>query len=464
MAERDAPKAKSHMTGRRDFLKLALLGSSQAVLGATAHSPRVSRQAPIGLVIGAGAAGLAAARELRANGFRVTVLEARDRIGGRVWTDRSLGEPLDLGASWIEGASGNPITRLARSFGVSTVLDEDEWIFYSRDGVPYDRADVVEVERGVNELTRDLERLAASLDRDISIYEGVRRVLAGEDLDPEEQRVVEAFMAGLESNAGGDVKRLSLLQADQGRGFGGGNRLFPGGYGQVVDGLADGLDLRLGHAVSRIEHGGEGVRVTANRGVFEADFAVVSLPLGVLKKGAVAFSPPLPSVKRDAIRELGMGVLNKAALRFPRVFWPNLDKFQNIAETKDDFHEFLNWHKYSGQPVLVAFSAGSFARQVEALADREIIGRIMAILRRWWGAGVPEPNGFKITRWSRDPHVYGSYSYIPVGSSSAAYRALAEPLAGLFFAGEATNADYPASVHGAYLSGIREAKRIRRRR
>ncbi len=80
----------------------------------------------------------------------------------------------------------------------------------------------------------------------------------------------------------------------------------------------------------------------------------------------------------------------------------------------------------------------------------------MAILRRWWGAGVPEPSGFKITRWSRDPHVYGCCS----GSSAAAYRALAD----LFFTGEAANADCPASVHGGCLSGIREAKRIRKRR
>lgn len=389
------------------------------------------------------------------------MLEARDRLGGRVWTDRSLGTAVDLGASWIEGADGNPVAALAKEFGVKTVVDEEDWAFYDHHGQRIADATVAEVKKAAADLQEKLEQLAGKLDRDISIHDAVRKVLAGEDLTKAEQRFLQVFLAGLESDSGGEVEKLSLRYAADDDGFDGDSLLIPGGYDQIAQGLAKGLDVRLAHRVSKIEHGQEGVRVTTDKGRFAADGAVVTLPLGVLKQGSVEFVPALPKRKQAAIARLEMGRLDKIVLKFPRVFWPKeTTNLGYVSTTKGEFPQLLNWYKFSGQPILIVFVAGSFGRKIEGLADREVEAQVMAVLRKLFGADIPGPTAIKISRWGKDPLAGGCYSYVPVGATSKDYDILAEPVGTLFFAGEATSRPYRATVHGAFLSGIREAKQI----
>ncbi len=459
---RGSAEASALRVSRRELLKLGLLA---LLYGASWRGrARENRSAGVkGIVIGAGLAGLAAARELQSYGVKVVVLEARERVGGRVWTDHSLGFPVDMGASWIEGVRGNPINRLRKQFGIETIRDSDNWIYYRASGKPFSSREVRRMFASLETLVGELESLAEDLDRDISIYEATRRVLEGETLTSEERDTVDTFLSGLESDASGDTRNLSLLAANEGDGFGGGSLLFPGGYGQIAEGLARGLDIRFQQVAQSIAHDENGVKVITDRETFVADGAVVTLPLGVLKSDRVRFSPALPTAKRAAIDRLDMGVLNKVVMEFPRVFWPrDVDKFSNVAGGKDHFHEFLNWHRFSGRPVLMAFAAGSFGGHIEGLEDQEIAARIMTIFRRWWGADIPAPVRVKVSRWRRDPFTLGSYSYLPVGATARDRDLLAEPMETLFFAGEATHRDYPATVHGAFLSGIREAKRIRR--
>ncbi len=438
---------------RRAFLELMLISLCARRAGARAQS------GTRGLVLGAGISGLAAARDLSEAGVAVTVLEARDRIGGRIWTDRSLGFPLDLGASWIEESRGNPITKLCRRYGIETTVDGDDWRFYGPEGKPLPPSAIT---AGEAELVAELEALAEGLEADISLQGALDRVLAGETLTTDERLQLAAWLAGIEASTGADVARLSLVWGLDDEGFAGPDRLFPGGYGQVTESLARGLDVRTGQVVTRIVWGTQGVRVQTDRQSFEADGAVITFPLGVLKTGRIVFDPPLPKRKREAIARLEMGVLEKVALRFPRVFWPDVEKFAYLARTKNDFHEFLNWHRFSRQPLLLAFAAGSFGREIGALGDQALVERLMRIYRTCWGTSIPDPIAVKRTRWARDPFTLGAYSYVPVGASKADREALAEPVGEvLFFAGEATSSNHPASVHGAYLSGTREAERIR---
>ncbi len=452
------------MTRRR-----LLTATFWALAGACARprpaSARPGKQRGKIAVVGAGIAGLGAARELADRGFEVIVLEVRRRLGGRIWTDRSLGLPIDLGAQWIEESRGNPIKRLARRFGAPTVRDDDEWLLYGPDGRRIADHVAAEISADGDWLLRELESLSSRLDQDVSVADGVRRILAGEELSADERRYLDAYLVGLETSTGACMERLSLAYGDPGEGYWGPDLLFPQGYDAIVRGLAEGLDVRLGHRVKRIITGDAGVVLeTADSGALGADRAIVTVPLGALKAGSIEFRPELPEAKRQAIARLEMGVLDKVALRFDKPFWPlDVDKFGHVSDQRGEVPELLNWHKFSSQPVLIAYYSADFARRMEALDDAGAVARVMAVVRKIFGRSVPEPSGALVTRWAADPVTRGSYSYVPVGASDRDHDLLAEPTkGGIHFAGEATSRSNPATVHGAYLSGLREAERILR--
>ena len=266
----------------------------------------------------------------------------------------------------------------------------------------------------------------------------------------------------MEHEYGADLADLSLEGVDGGSEYGGSDVLFPGGYGQIVEVLSDGLDVRLRQAVTGIDHSGAHVVATTAAGArFEADRVVVTLPLGVLRNGLVSFSPPLPPAKRRAIADLKMGVLNKTCLLFEDVFWePGVEVIGYVGADRGQWAETLSLHPYTGQPILMMFNAGAYGAEIESLTDREIVAEATLALADMYGA-VPQPTDALVTRWGSDPWTHGSYSYVPVGSSFERYATLGEPIGDrVFFAGEATDPDHPATVHGAFLSGVRAAGEI----
>jgi monoamine oxidase len=416
------------------------------------------------VVVGAGVAGLSAARALVDAGAEVVVVEGRDRVGGRVWTDRSTGLPIDMGASWIHGVEGNPITALAEGAGIRTHATTYENVhLYDDGGARVSNDDLEDAWEAWEELGDAAEELAEDLDEDISVGDALQRALGGDALSPRERRIHDWFVRSLVTTAAGeDPARLSARFSDDDDEFDGGDRLFPGGYHQIVELIANGLDVRTGQPVARVEVTDRGVAVHTATGVHEGERAVITLPLGVLQKGSVQFSPALPADKLAAIRSLAMGTLDKVALRFPRVFWPTAPDFLGYAASAPDaFPEFMNAHRFLGEPVLMAFCGGDAARSLEPRSDAEIVGRALAILRTIVGRAVPDPTHVTVSRWHGDPFSFGSYSYVPVGADSRAYDVLAAPVGDrLFFAGEATSRRYRGTVHGAYLSGLAAARRI----
>jgi len=417
------------------------------------------RRKPSVLVIGAGASGLAAARTLHDAGFEVTVVEARERIGGRIWTDESLGVPVDLGASWIHGVDGNPITDLAQSLPTQRT-DYDSIHTYAADGTPLSNETVAAGEAELARLYASAEAYSEDQEADLSLWAALEAVSEETPLSP----LLHWLLVGeIELDYAAPLDRISTWYGFEDDELSGGDRAFPEGYIGVMKGLAAGLDVRLGAVVKQISYE-DRVRVDTSAGAFSADVAVITLPLGVLKRDVVQFSPPLPATKQAAIDRLGVGLLNKIVLRFDYLWWDaDVEFLGYVSDTPGEYPFFFNLHPLTGQPLLLCFVGAAAAVAMEAETDEAVVAGVLRVLRRVGGPTVPAPVAHTVTRWRTDPYAGGSYSYVPVGATPADYTELARPLSRrLYFAGEATYHRFLGTVHGAYLSGLRAAEQIRR--
>ncbi|HBO7171440.1 TPA: NAD(P)-binding protein [Pseudomonas aeruginosa] len=419
------------------------------------------------LVIGAGVSGLAAGSLLRSYGYQVKVVEARERVGGRVWTDRSwAGAPLDLGASWIHGIDDNPVARLAEHLGIETVVYD---VANPVDHAVYDalgaRLSSMQVKR-LTELVEQATCLLGSASQNgnslLSARDAIEHVVASIDASSFERlAVLEILGRELEDNFAADPQSISAWGINEGKAFGGHEVVFPRGYMELAEMLAGGLDVQLGHRVTRIEYNTTGVRVYTSKGEFRGDVAIVTLPLGVLKEDLVMFSPALPSQKKDAIHRLGMGTYNKVLLMFPEVFWGQASIVSHLHTRNGLWSNWYALNKYMKKPVLCALQGGTPALLLEKMSDQDIREDAMAHLRMLFGSSIPSPIEIRVTRWNSDPFARGSYSFPKVGALQSDRFELATPVhETLLFAGEATHADCSGTVHGALLSGWREACRV----
>ncbi|XP_070037368.1 polyamine oxidase 2-like isoform X2 [Nicotiana tomentosiformis] len=342
---------------------------------------------PSVIVIGGGVAGLAAARALYDASFQVVVLESRDRIGGRVHTDYSFGFPVDLGASWLHGVcKENPLAPLIgrlglplyRTSGDNSVLydhDLESYALFDMDGnqVPQDL--VTKVGETFESILKETDTIRQEFSEDMSISRAISMVFERRPdlrLDGIAHKVLQWYLCRMEGWFAADADTISLKCWDQEELLPGGHGLMVRGYRPVINTLAKGLDIRLGHRVTQVVRRYNGVKVTVEDGrTFVADAAVVAVPLGVLKSKRIKFEPRLPEWKEAAINELGVGIENKIILHFEKVLWPNVEFLGVVAESSYECSYFLNLHKATGHPVLVYMPAGQLARDIEKLSDED---------------------------------------------------------------------------------------------
>ena len=448
--------------GRRGLLTGTVL--SAGALAAPTGAGAAAGRDPV-VVVGAGMAGITAARALTRAGVPVRVVEARPRIGGRIHTVRDWpGVPLDLGASWIHGYDGNPLTPIAERAGAPMVRTS-----YSSGRVHVDPGlrdaglDRPDTQRWAALVRRAL-RTAWRRDRDSSLAAAVRRETRDLDLSRVERADLAFYLnATYVTEWGADPAELSAFHVDDGREFGptGEDVLFPHGFDRVVEHLARGLRPTLGVRVRRVVLRRRGVDVHTSAGRLRASAVVVTVPLGVLRAGSIDVEPGLPEPMTRAIEALRMGVLSKTFLRFDRPFWPERFDWQEyVGPRHGAWGEWLSLRK-TGAPVLLGFNGGALAREVEAADPDDVRAEAMAALRAMFGSSVPDPVAIRTTSWADDRFSHGSYSYHALGSSRRDRVALGQPVDGrLFFAGEATEPDYSSTAHGAYLSGRRAARQV----
>jgi len=425
------------------------------------------------VVVGAGIAGLTAANALAHGGVECVVVEARDRIGGRLHTVDLGGSPVDLGGSWIHmPGGGNPMRALADQVGVPCRSADPVPEMAGFDCGEGRRLSAAEVEANLGLYLEAFPEaagpLAAELGPDASAADGIEAFMArsGRAAGPA-RRARQTLYGAIEAESADLAGRQSLRWMwnefeYEGNYFG---DVPEGGYRRLVDAMAIGVDLRLGWEAAEIVLAPDGVRVQAADGTSEeGSHVVVTVPLGVLKRGAPRFSPGLPPDRLAAIGRLGFGRFEKVALRFDEPFW-RAAGYPHMTIFPRDPGEWMVWalglDAFGGGPALVFFVFHSDAvRLADATGDRAAQWAL-DLLAEATGRPCPAPAAVAVTSWASDPHAGGAYTHIPPGASPADADLLGEPVGGrLLFAGEHTQSARMAYADGAMTSGIREAKRL----
>ena len=439
------------------------------------------------VIIGAGAAGLAAARELHDSGVEFGVLEARERIGGRIFTrhDASLPVPIELGAEFVHGVAPE-LREIGRDAALG-ILDNggQRWLSNGRT--------LRRMDDFWPTLNAVMSRLDAHREPDRSFEQFMETHPGGARLARARELALQ-FVKGFHA---ADPARASERALAQGGSPGDDVRerrigRFVAGYGPVADWLARDLAgrIRLGAVVTTIRWQRGAVHVEARRSAGDAVFAIdaqaviVTVPIGVLQAppgetGAITFDPPIERqhIKAEALRGMEMGAVTRLTLQLRETFWTterfmrrtksqDLDRLAFLQSSDPDFPVWWTAYPVSA-PILVAWTGGTRARELASLPEDEVIDRAVAALGRQFG--LPRREARRVVTggwthdWVNDPYTRGAYSYVVVGGNDSPEK-LARPIQGtLFFGGEASDAEgRTGTVHGAIASGRRAGKQALR--
>lgn len=439
------------------------------------------------VVVGAGISGITAARHLRSFGYSVIVLEAKEKIGGRIRTEQlklatNAGVEdayIEHGASILTGTIGNPLCNVLNQLSTKLHVLNSSCPLFTNSGDLLPQSLDQSAEHKWNKFLEISESLRKDYSgfHDISLLQAFNIIREDQlKISEKEDPVLNWHISNLEYGCASSLSNVSLLNWDQDDpyDYDGNHALLPqGGFGKIVQHLSSDVDIQLNCPVNEIQwcfDGSSKAQVRCLNGrTFKADYVLCTVSLGVLKQNLIQFSPELPKMKLEAISRLGFGVINKLILVFETAFWDSfltsdtfgyVDTSNNSSSNAGRFYIFWNLFKSSNHPILVALCSGDAAVNSESESLEELKSDALSILKTIFQSNFRYPIHYSFTRWMHEPYILGSYSYISVGSSGKDYDLLGKSVGNLYFAGEATNRYHPATVGGAFESGLRESGNI----
>lgn len=405
------------------------------------------------LIVGAGAAGLSAARQLRKAGVTFKIIEASHRVGGRAWTDQQmLGVPVDMGCSWVSGSDKNSLMKVGRKAGLTMVdhTDASEALFVGN-------------RRATDAEWDQFERARRKIDKSLTKAGKKGSPLPASELIPGDlpfSATAQSWLGPMDY--GVDFKDLSPLdhweQADDQPSY-----LVKEGFGTLVATLAGGLEVSFGTKVTRIDWSGDGVVVETSQGTLHAARVLITVSTGVLGSGDIAFHPALPLEKQESIHNVPMGLLVKVPLLFDGTRMGFSDgEWVTYRVDEDQAGQacyFIAWP--CGQDYLFGNIGGDLGWELSRAGSVAAVDYAMGALTSMLGNDVRKHfvQGV-MTDWAVNPLTYGAYS-VQRPDTKGARKALGRPVADrLFFAGEAVGGARAALANGAYDSGKKVAKKI----
>ncbi|WP_029032751.1 flavin monoamine oxidase family protein [Salinarimonas rosea] len=390
-------------------------------------------------IVGAGAAGLAAADALAGAPLETLVLEAGPRIGGRARTIRREGHPLDLGCGWLHSADRNPFTEIAGALGFTVDRTPPRW-GEQTEGEGFDARDQAEFD-------------AAWEAFDAALREGARKrvdlpasaFLAGGRFDPLLD-AISTWVSGVGLDGVSTFDYAAYAQADTGE-----NWRVREGYGALIAAFGANAPVVLDCPVTRIDHGGRRIRLDTAKGGISARAVIVTVSTAVLARRGVRFDPPLPE-KEVAAAGLPLGLADKLylALDEPEAFSPNGHVFGRLDDARTGSYLL----RPLGAPLIEVFVGGRLARDLSRAGEGALAAFALDELAGILGSGVRRTiRPLAASDWLAEPFVHGSYSCALPGHAGDR-GALAVPVDGrIHFAGEATSARDFSTAHGAWETG-----------
>jgi monoamine oxidase len=462
---------------RRHFLQ-ALPATALLTKACSGHVDPIAKDKKI-VVIGAGLSGLACARELSASGYSVQVLEASDRIGGRVLTHDS---GVELGATLVHGGHSNPIfyhferSRIAlkkfehlntafiqKANTADLSLMRDEWAVID---------DELESSNGLSLLTSQARRFLRLPFPDSSMANFLESFFKSWDNQGEINKYAPAvYKEFFRQSYGADLDKLSLsnmwiesiLENTGDSSVNNDELLSLGEFSKFPEKLSKGLDISYHHQVQLIQRERGQYLIRGNFEEILADCVVLAVPLGVLKKNMIQFNFDLPSSWRRGIDNLAISHLSKFILEFDSVFWPP-DKHSLCIDAVGSYlecHYFLNMMPFTQKPMLVYHVAGLKALALEQMDEASALKQVLNILTPVFGDQIGKLVSFARTSWSQNEFSLGSYSHLPLNSRGDEFTLFTEPWRNDFWiTGEFTSPSDPGTMHGAFLMGQALAKRM----